>query len=231
MKIEKNTKMNILKNSFLSFLFPFLLSDKVCKPVKLLQGGSRTIDTEHKIVKKVSLLFSFMLITLFSVAQQLPSEAFYEQEIANKYTRYDHGNGYTNPNNPNNDYTNNEMYVQRIESYFEVETGYMDNPYWTGPWSSFSHLIEMFNHLPNYDTFKKYMFSDYFSDFWSNINKDKSNQSERDRFYKELRMSTVDPKPVNSPAEHSLIVIAIVCTLYFIVKKRKAINTLQKENK
>lgn len=175
-------------------------------------------------MKKISVLFLFMLITLFSVAQQLPSELYYEQEISQKYTRYDHGNGYTNPNNPNNDYTTNEMYVQRIESYFEVETGYMDNPYWTGTWSSFSYLIEMFNHLPNYNTFKSYMFSDYFNNFWSNINKDKSNQSERDRFYKELRMSTADPRSVDSPAEHSLIVISLICMLYFISKRAYTIR-------
>lgn len=179
-------------------------------------------------MKKISVLFSFLLVTLFSVAQQLPSEIFYEQEISPKYTRYDHGNGYTNPNNPNNDYTNNEMYVQRIESYFEVETGYMDNPYWTASWSSFSHLIEMFNHLPNFETFKTYMFSDYFSNFWSNINKDKSNQSERDRFYKELRMSTVNPAPVDSPAEHSLIVISLIGVLYFILKRAYTIRKTKK---
>lgn len=173
-------------------------------------------------MKKLSILFLFVLISRFSVAQELPSELYYEQEIKHKYARYDHGNGYTNPNNPNNDYSNNEMYVQRIESYFEVETGYMDNPYWTSSWSNFSYLIDMFSHLPNFETFKKYMFSDYFSNFWSNINKDKSNQDERYRFYQELRMPKATP--VNAPATHSLLGIVMIGMLYAILKRRN--NTI-----
>lgn len=177
---------------------------------------------KYTLMKKVSILFLFILITLSSAAEQLPSELYYEKEVKYQYTRYDQGNGYTNPYNTNNDYTTDEMYVQRIESYFEVETGYMDNPYWSASWSSFSHLIEMFNQLPNYQIFKNYMFSDYFCNFWDNINKDKSNQDERHRFYQELRMSTV--APVNSPADHSVVVILLIGVLYFTIKRLRRVK-------
>lgn len=172
-------------------------------------------------MRKISVLFLFLLIALFSAAEQLPSDLYYEQEIKYKYSLYDQGNGYTTPS-VDNDYSNNEMYVQRIESYFEVESGYMDNPYWTSSWDGFSHLIDMFDELPNFQTFKDYMFSDYFSNFWENINKDKSNEDERHRFYQELRMSGVT-SPVNSPADHSIIGFVLIGVLCFIVKRVKMI--------
>ena len=105
-----------------------------------------------------------------------------------------------------------KMYVQRIESYFEVETGYMDNPYWSDDWSNLSHLITMFNQLPNFQVFKDYMFSDYFKDFWSNINKNKSNEDERHRFYQELRYK------VNSPIETPIMTILLLSIIYIYKK-------------
>lgn len=137
-----------------------------------------------------------ILLIFLAFNVQLPSEATYESiqtTLPSEQTYREI-----------QQYQNNDIYVDRVEQYFE-ESRYWENNYWKESWSNFCMWItSMFNHLPNYDFFYKYMSDSYFVKFFDRLNNDKSNVKERERFYNELHttIGSSVPNP-DSPSNNT----------------------------
>lgn len=113
---------------------------------------------------------------------------------------------------------NNDKYVDGAKNFLN-QSQYWNNSYWSETWSTIcSWVFPQFNQDEHYNEIYSYMDSNYFRDFFSWLNNNKSNEAERERFYTELSLTNYNKG--NVPIGNWYPILLVVA-IYAIRKRFK----------